>query len=144
AALRIQCLSGGNVPAVAAESTSRAARALAFFVPRLPSAKLLTQAPGERRFCSLLGRPSRYTKSRPFGAATRIRGASMTKNADVRPGISGMSLYVPSFRVSLEAWCQWTGNPWEKVRNVVGRSFRVPGRHENVYTMAANAVLRLI
>jgi hydroxymethylglutaryl-CoA synthase len=27
---------------------------------------------------------------------------------------------------------------------VVGRSFRVPARHENVYTMAANAVLRLI
>ena len=33
---------------------------------------------------------------------------------------------------------------WDKIQAVVGRSFRVPGRHENVYTMAANAVLRLI
>ncbi len=59
-------------------------------------------------------------------------------------GISALSVYVPALRVPLEAWCEWTGNPWEKVRNVVGRSFRVPGPHENVYTMAANAVLRLI
>lgn len=55
-----------------------------------------------------------------------------------------MSLYVPAPRVPLEAWCRWTNNPWEKVKNVVGRSFRVPAAHENVYTMAANAVLRLI
>ncbi|OQX69000.1 MAG: hypothetical protein B6A08_07345 [Sorangiineae bacterium NIC37A_2] len=55
-----------------------------------------------------------------------------------------MSLYVPAPRVSLEAWCAWTGNPWAKVQKVVGRSFRVPAPHENVYTMAANAVLRLI
>jgi len=59
-------------------------------------------------------------------------------------GISGMSVYVPRLRVSLEDWCNWTGNPWEKVRAVVGHSFRVPAPHENVYTMAANAVLRLI
>lgn len=59
-------------------------------------------------------------------------------------GISGMSLYVPVPRVPLEAWCAWTNNPWDKVKNVVGRSFRVPAAHENVYTMAANAVLRLI
>lgn len=59
-------------------------------------------------------------------------------------GISGMSIYVPTPRVPLEAWCEWTGNPWEKVQKIVGRSFRVPARHENVYTMAANAVLRLI
>ncbi len=59
-------------------------------------------------------------------------------------GISGMSIYVPSPRVPLEAWCEWTGNPWEKVKNIVGRSFRVPAPHENVYTMAANAVLKLI
>jgi len=59
-------------------------------------------------------------------------------------GISGMSLYVPAPRVGLEAWCQWTNNPWAKVQKVVGRSFRVPAPHENVYTMAANAVLRLI
>jgi hydroxymethylglutaryl-CoA synthase len=59
-------------------------------------------------------------------------------------GISGMSIYVPTPRVPLEAWCQWTGNAWEKVQKVVGHSFRVPAPHENVYTMAANAVLRLI
>jgi len=55
-----------------------------------------------------------------------------------------MSLYVPAFRVNLQEWCGWTGNSWEKIQAVVGRSFRVCGRHENVYTMAANAVLRLI
>jgi hydroxymethylglutaryl-CoA synthase len=60
------------------------------------------------------------------------------------PGVSGLSVYVPRLRVSLESWCQWTDNAWDKVQNVVGRSFRVVGRHENVYTMAANAVLRLI
>jgi hydroxymethylglutaryl-CoA synthase len=60
------------------------------------------------------------------------------------PGVSAMSVYVPRLRVDLQKWCQWTGNSWEKVSAVVGRSFRVCGRHENVYTMAANAVLRLI
>jgi hydroxymethylglutaryl-CoA synthase len=55
-----------------------------------------------------------------------------------------MSLYVPRLRVSLESWCAWTDNSWDKIQNVVGRSFRVCNRHENVYTMAANAVLRLI
>ena len=60
------------------------------------------------------------------------------------PGVSAMSLYVPSFRVDLQDWCSWTDNSWEKISAVVGRSFRVCGRHENVYTMAANAVLRLI
>ncbi len=60
------------------------------------------------------------------------------------PGISGMSIYVPSARVPLKDWCAWTENPWEKVEKVVGRSFRVPAPFENVYTMAANAVLRLI
>ncbi|HEX5101165.1 MAG TPA: hypothetical protein VFV94_16755, partial [Polyangiaceae bacterium] len=59
-------------------------------------------------------------------------------------GVSAMSLYVPPFRVNLKEWCDWTGNSWEKISAVVGHSFRVPGRHENVYTMAANAVLRLI
>jgi hydroxymethylglutaryl-CoA synthase len=62
----------------------------------------------------------------------------------VKPGVSGMSIYVPRLRVSLEDWCGWTGNSWDKIQAVVGRSFRVPGRHENVYTMAANAVIRLI
>jgi hydroxymethylglutaryl-CoA synthase len=59
-------------------------------------------------------------------------------------GVSAMSLYVPPFRVNLKDWCDWTGNSWEKISAVVGHSFRVPGRHENVYTMAANAVLKLI
>lgn len=60
------------------------------------------------------------------------------------PGVSAMSLYVPRLRVPLEEWCRWTDNSWPKIQSVVGRSFRVPNRHENVYTMAANAVLRLI
>jgi len=59
-------------------------------------------------------------------------------------GVSAMSLYVPPFRVPLQSWCEWTGNSWDKISAVVGRSFRVPGRHQNVYTMAANAVLSLI
>ena len=62
----------------------------------------------------------------------------------VQPGVSAMSAYVPPFRVQLKDWCDWTGNPWAKIEAVVGRSFRVPGRHENMYTMAANSVLRLI
>jgi hydroxymethylglutaryl-CoA synthase len=61
-----------------------------------------------------------------------------------RPGVSGMSIYVPRLRVRLQDWCNWTGNSWDKIQAVVGHSFRVPGRHENVYTMAANAVIRLI
>jgi hydroxymethylglutaryl-CoA synthase len=67
----------------------------------------------------------------------------MSSHRDL-PGVSAMSLYVPPFRVDLQDWCSWTDNNWEKISAVVGRSFRVCGRHENVYTMAANAVLRLI
>jgi hydroxymethylglutaryl-CoA synthase len=59
-------------------------------------------------------------------------------------GVSALSVYVPRLRVPLQAWCEWTASPWDKVQSVVGRSFRVVGQHENVYTMAANAVLRLI
>ncbi len=59
-------------------------------------------------------------------------------------GISGFALYTPPFKVSLERWCEWTGNAWDKVSAVVGRSFRQPGPHESIYTMSANAVLRLI
>jgi len=55
-----------------------------------------------------------------------------------------MSLYVPALRVPLESWCEWTGNTWDKIQAVVGRSFRYPAPNENVYTMAATAVLRLI
>jgi len=66
----------------------------------------------------------------------------MERSMDI--GISGLAVYTPPFRVSLERWCDWTGNPWDKVSAVVGRAFRQPGRHESIYTMAANAVLRLI
>eukprot|EP01064_Diplonema_japonicum_P010914 TRINITY_DN1814_c0_g1_i8.p1 TRINITY_DN1814_c0_g1~~TRINITY_DN1814_c0_g1_i8.p1 ORF type:complete len:527 (+),score=66.55 TRINITY_DN1814_c0_g1_i8:66-1583(+) len=59
-------------------------------------------------------------------------------------GISGMSGCIPQFKVELEDWCDWTGNEWGKVKNVVGKSFRVPGPKENVYTLAAGAVLQLI
>jgi hydroxymethylglutaryl-CoA synthase len=46
--------------------------------------------------------------------------------------------------VRLEDWCEWTGAPYGKISKVVGRSFRMCSPHENVYTMAANAVVRLI
>ena len=59
-------------------------------------------------------------------------------------GISGLAAYIPPYRVWLEDWCDWTGNQWPKIREVVGRSFRVRGPNHSVYTMAANAVLRLI
>ncbi|MGH8182512.1 MAG: hypothetical protein ACREPH_02500 [Rhodanobacteraceae bacterium] len=59
-------------------------------------------------------------------------------------GISGMALYVPPYRVDLARWCEWTGNDPAKTRAVVGHAFRMPGPDQNVYTLAANAVLRLI
>lgn len=60
------------------------------------------------------------------------------------PGISGASLYMPRPRVSLEDWCEWTGGPTDKMKAVVGHGFRFPDCQEDTYTMAANAVLRLI
>jgi hydroxymethylglutaryl-CoA synthase len=51
---------------------------------------------------------------------------------------------VPPYRVWLDDWCEWTGNHWPKIREVVGRSFRVRGPNHSVYTMAATAVMRLI
>ena len=59
-------------------------------------------------------------------------------------GISGLAAYVPPYKVWLEDWCDWTDNQWSKIREVVGRSFRVRGPDQSVYTMAATAVLRLI
>ena len=59
-------------------------------------------------------------------------------------GISGLAAYVPPYRVWLEDWCDWTNNQWPKIREVVGRSFRVRGPNHSIYTMAANAVIRLI
>ncbi len=59
-------------------------------------------------------------------------------------GISGFAAYVPPYRVCLEAWSDWTGNNWQKINAVVGSGFRVRGPEQSVYTLAANAVLRLI
>ncbi len=59
-------------------------------------------------------------------------------------GISGLAAYMPPYRVWLEDWCEWTDSPWPKIRDVVGRSFRLRGPEQSVYTMAATAVLRLI
>jgi hydroxymethylglutaryl-CoA synthase len=59
-------------------------------------------------------------------------------------GISGLAAYIPPYRVWLEDWCEWTDSQWPKIREVVGRSFRVRGPNHSVYTMAANAVIRLI
>ena len=65
-------------------------------------------------------------------------------NSNKPIGISGLAAYVPPYRVWLEDWCDWTDNQWPKMREVVGRSFRVRGPDQSVYTMAANAVIRLI
>jgi hydroxymethylglutaryl-CoA synthase len=59
-------------------------------------------------------------------------------------GISGLAVYVPPYRVDLRSWCEWTDTPWEKTEAVVGRSFRMRGPSQSVYTIAANAVLKLI
>lgn len=59
-------------------------------------------------------------------------------------GISGLAAYLPPYRANLKDWCDWTDGSWEKLKDVVGHSFRMRGHHQNVYTMAANAVLRLI
>jgi len=55
-----------------------------------------------------------------------------------------MALYLPAYRVDLREWCEWTGNDWQKIRQVVGSGFRLLGPRQSVYTMAANALLRLI
>jgi hydroxymethylglutaryl-CoA synthase len=53
-------------------------------------------------------------------------------------------LYLPQYRVQLEDWCAWNDEPWGRVKGVVGRSFRMRGPNQSVYTLAANAVFRLI
>ncbi|ESS62757.1 hypothetical protein TCDM_09531 [Trypanosoma cruzi Dm28c] len=68
----------------------------------------------------------------------------MRRTVRALAGISGMAVYTPPCRVALKDWCDWTGNDWKKVSNVVGESFRIPGHNENAYTMAATATLRLI
>ena len=59
-------------------------------------------------------------------------------------GISAITAYVPSYRVGLEDWCNWTNNSWDKISNIIGSGFRMLGPDESIYTMAANAVLDLI
>ncbi|MEE4186153.1 MAG: hydroxymethylglutaryl-CoA synthase [Gammaproteobacteria bacterium] len=59
-------------------------------------------------------------------------------------GISGIAVDVPPFRVDLCEWSQWAGQNPKKIHDVVGTGFRLPGPQQSVYTMAANAVLRLI
>ena len=59
-------------------------------------------------------------------------------------GISGFAVYVPPYRIDLKAWCDWTSSAWDKTQAVVGRSFRMRGPAQSVYTIAATAVLRLI
>lgn len=81
--------------------------------------------------------------SKPSSLATGLRFLSSSEGRP-RVGVSAMSVYVPKLRVRLQDWCEWTGNDWDKVRTVVGKSFRMPSPHENLYTMAANAVIRLI
>ncbi len=68
----------------------------------------------------------------------------MSEHDSTDAGVSGMSLYLPHPRVSLGAWCEWTGNPRDKIEAVVGTGFRCPDTDEDTYTMAATAVLRLI
>ena len=59
-------------------------------------------------------------------------------------GISAITAYVPSYRVGLEDWCNWTDNSWDKISKIIGSGFRMLGPDESIYTMAANAVLDLI
>lgn len=62
----------------------------------------------------------------------------------ITTGLSGLALYLPPYRVDLQRWCEWTGADWNKIRRVIGTGFRLLGPHQSIYTMAANAVLRLI
>lgn len=64
--------------------------------------------------------------------------------SDKRLGLSGLSVYLPPYRIDLRRWCDWTGADWDKISKVVGTGFRLLGPNQSIYTMAANAVLRLI
>ncbi len=76
----------------------------------------------------------------PPGTNSKKPTASIAGHA----GLSGMALYLPPYRVDLQQWCEWTGSDWQKIRKVVGSGFRLLGPQHSVYTMAANALLRLI
>ncbi|RLA26974.1 MAG: hydroxymethylglutaryl-CoA synthase, partial [Gammaproteobacteria bacterium] len=62
----------------------------------------------------------------------------------ITTGLSGIAIYLPPYRVDLQSWCEWTGADWDKISKVVGTGFRLLGPRQSIYTMAANAVLRLI
>ncbi len=64
--------------------------------------------------------------------------------ATMTTGLSAVALYLPPYRVDLRRWCEWTGTDWDKIHKVVGTGFRLLGPRQSIYTMAANAVLRLI
>ncbi len=76
--------------------------------------------------------------------SSSIKAASARPAAQAIAGLSGMALYLPPCRVDLHKWCEWTGSDWEKIRQVVGTGFRMLGPRQSIYTMAANACLRLI
>ena len=63
---------------------------------------------------------------------------------DLKVGISAIKAYLPPYRVDLEKWCSWSDKSWEKINNVIGSGFRVLGPNQSIYTMAANAVIKLI
>ena len=75
---------------------------------------------------------------------SKLAASKRKKHGTDMPGISGLSLYVPSSRVPLTAWCDWTGAVTDKVKAVVGDAFRVASGNEDIYTLAAGAVLRLL
>ena len=71
----------------------------------------------------------------------------MTQKNDyprLKVGVSGFAAYVPPYRVRLSEWCKWRNENYQKLKEVVGSSFRMRGPNENAYTMAATAVRRLI
>ncbi|MEM7099473.1 MAG: hydroxymethylglutaryl-CoA synthase [Pseudomonadota bacterium] len=78
------------------------------------------------------------------GIPTEDSHNSVDSNSQRGIGISGFASYLPPNRVQLADWCRWTGDQFEKIRSVVGSSFRMGGANENAYTMGATAVLRLI
>ena len=69
---------------------------------------------------------------------------STTKTTLPKVGISGISSYFPHRRVNLEDWSSWRGANWDKIQAVVGTSFRVADPREDIYTMAAEALFRLL
>ncbi len=68
----------------------------------------------------------------------------MPDSGGLTAGISGIAVDLPPYRVNLRDWCDWTGASWKKIAAVIGHAFRVPGPSQSVYTMAANAALKLI